>query len=281
MVNPSSTSLSSSDAQPRSQRQKDGMRGVPSHTRIPVEDASDSGGYAGCEADERRYVPAEECIPSSSTLHPPGFHESQQSAVTSSPPTSYSAESPQDMLPLADAEVSTEMKAPHRDTISLDSIWAASEESGSSQELRRAIDEREAGWAMEGFLEPLTPNDQPSSYVVSGRAELDDVRSKLEILPASHASSSPSLFSVRKKVSRVIVGRTHEKYGMYNRGYAGEQASSEDNNEHSRSKCVGDFMMQEIMEALDRGHRFIQRHSLIQRRIWITIEKRDLPQSFR
>ncbi|KAE9406245.1 hypothetical protein BT96DRAFT_267820 [Gymnopus androsaceus JB14] len=168
MVNPSSTSLSSSDAQPRSQRQKDGMRGVPSHTRIPVEDASDSGGYAG----GRRYVPAEECIPSLSTLHPPGFDESQQSAVTSSPEASYSAESSQDMLPLADAEVPTEMKAPHRDTISVDSIWAASEESGSSQELRRAIDEREAGWAMEGFLEPLTPNDQPSSYVVSGRPEL-------------------------------------------------------------------------------------------------------------
>ncbi|KAF9026074.1 hypothetical protein BDP27DRAFT_1351320 [Rhodocollybia butyracea] len=49
--------------------------------------------------------------------------------------------------------------------LSLQSLWADSDPSRASREFRKFIDDVEARWAMEGYLEPIAPDEGPPSYI--------------------------------------------------------------------------------------------------------------------
>lgn len=104
--------------------------------------------------------------------HPPGPNL-KGSASANSPPKLllyFDASSPNmrssEFLPLP--EYQRHANTQTHTTTSMTSCWLESEEAESNhdKELQRVIDEREAGWAMEGFLEPLPLDGLPPSYGV-------------------------------------------------------------------------------------------------------------------
>lgn len=58
-------------------------------------------------------------------------------------------------------------------SLSLQSLWADSDPSRASREFRKLIDDVEARWAMEDYLEPIPPDEGPPSYIPGESSKSD------------------------------------------------------------------------------------------------------------